>query len=212
MNISLSIFDNNSQDDQAGLLAAAERHGVPVLQSGFKTESKFNSHGEVLRQFVLENPDPTHYLFLDSDICFLEDLTIHCMLAELEDRPDAFGIGARMSWDGVDEIPEDIRRGNPDIYRARLHPCCALVKNTALFRGVVKEVGLSCVKYLWADGEEYLDTFKLMTSVMKTHGFRHILSRKMILHFFNVSYHWEPTEPWREAKDQKRDELLMRFR
>lgn len=31
------------------------------------------------------------------------------MAAELSARPDAFGIGARMSWGGVDEIPESIR-------------------------------------------------------------------------------------------------------
>lgn len=56
------------------------------------------------------------------------------MAAELSARPDAFGIGARMSWDGVDEIPESIREENEDLYRSRLYPCCALVKNTRIFR------------------------------------------------------------------------------
>ncbi len=77
---------------------------------------------------------------------------------------------------------------------------------------MVKEIGLSCVKYLWAEGEEHFDTFKLMTKVMKTHGSKHIISSKMVLHFFCVSYVWEPTQHWNEAKDQRRDELIKEFR
>lgn len=57
----------------------------------------------------------------------------------------------------------------PVVYNSRLHPCCALVKNTPIFQRVVAEVGLSCIQYLWARGEEYYDTFRLMTQVMKTH-------------------------------------------
>jgi hypothetical protein len=112
----------------------------------------------------------------------------------------------------VAEIPEETRRENPDICDARLHPCCALVKNTPLFRTVVAEVGLSCAKYLWADHDEYLDTFKLMTKVMRTHGLRHILSSKMVLHFFSVSYHYEPAAQWAEAKAKRRDEWLDKLR
>lgn len=62
------------------------------------------------------------------------------------------------------------------------------------------------------DGEEYLDTFKLMTKVMKTHGLKHIMSSKMVLHFFCVSYIWEPTQQWNETKAQRRDEFLSNFR
>jgi hypothetical protein len=212
LNISLTIYDNASQDDLTELQAYAESQDIPIIQSGFTTDTENNSHGEVLRGFVLENPDPTHYLFLDSDICFVDDLTLNAMLVELETTPDAFGIGPRMSWDGINEIPEENWKGNPDIYDARLHPCCALVKNTPLFRNVVEEIGLSCVKYLWADAEEYLDTFKLMTKTMKTHGLKHIISSKMVLHFFNVSYIWEPTKHWNEAKAKQRDVLLAQFR
>ena len=212
LNNSLYIFDNASKDDMADLESFAEYKRIPIVQSGFTTETKHNSHGEVLRRFVLENPDATHYLFLDSDVCFLEDLTLNSMLVELENTPNAFGIGARMSWDGDKEIPEDNWKANPDIYQDRLHPCCALVKNTPVFRKVVEEVGLSCVNYLWADAEEYLDTFKLMTKVMKTHGLKHIISTKMVMHFFNVSYVWEPTEHLLEAKAERRDQLLKQFR
>jgi hypothetical protein len=117
-----------------------------------------------------------------------------------------------MSWDGIDKIPEEARKDNPDICDTRLHPCCALVKNTALFRSIVGEVGLGSAKILWAEREEFLDTFKLMTKVMKTHGLMHLISSKMVLHFFCVSYLREPTKHWNEAKARRRDELLGIYR
>jgi hypothetical protein len=212
LNLNLTIYDNDSTDDMTGVKEYASRKGIPIKQSGFNTETENNSHGEVLRRFALDNPDCTHYLFLDSDVCFLEDQTLNVMLDELENNSDAFGISPRMSWNGVEEMPKQVIEDNSDIYHARLHPCCALVKNTQLFRNVVEEIGFSCVKYLWADGDEYFDTFKLMTRVMKTHGLKHIMSSKMVLHFFCVSYVWEPTQGWNESKAGQRDALLMVFR
>src|SRR5512145_1844933 len=78
--LSLTVLDNASTDDTAELLAYAESQRIPFLQSGFSTETKNNSHGEVLSKFVLDHPDCTHYLFLDPDICFLEDNSIGRML------------------------------------------------------------------------------------------------------------------------------------
>ena len=92
------------------------------------------------------------------------------MQEELERTPNTFGVGPRLSWDGIGEVPAEIRRENPDICDARLHPCCALVRNTPLFRHVADVIGMSCARYLWTDREEYLDTFKLLTRVMQTHG------------------------------------------
>jgi hypothetical protein len=211
-NLSLTVFDNASIDDMSSLIAYAESKGVPILQSGFTTKTQNNSHGEILRRLVLEHPNCTYYLFLDSDVCFLEDNTIGIMRDELEADTNAFGIGPRMSWDGVVEIPEEARKENPDICDARLHPCCALVKNTVLFRNIVNEVGLSSLKYFWAERDEILDTFKLMTKVMRTHGLRHVISSRMVLHFFCVSYVWEPTQQWSEAKAKRRDDLLSKYR
>ena len=211
LDLSVTVFDNASEDDMTGLRAYAEHRGVPILQSSFTTHSRNNSHGEVLRQFVLDRPDCTHYLFLDADVCFVEDNTLNTMLHELEGTEKVFGIGPRMSWDGVAEVPEEVRKRYPDLYEARLHPCCALIKNTELFRRVVRDIGLSCVNYLWADREEYLDTCKLMTRVMGTHGLRHIISSKMILHFFCVSYDWDPVQ-FREEKARRRDDLLNALR
>ena len=212
LDMSLTVFDNASTDDMAELIAFTESMDIPIVQSGFAIDTMNNSHGEILAKFVHDHPECTHYLFLDTDVCFLEDNTIHRMLDELENSAHVFGIGPRMSWDGVDEIPKDAREGNPDICDARLHPCCALVKNTPLFRTVVKEVGLSSVKYLWAESDETMDTFKLVTKVMKTHGLRHMISSSMVLHFFCVSYEWEPTKHWNEAKANRRDGLLSKYR
>jgi hypothetical protein len=212
LNLSVTVFDNDSRDDMTDLRAYAERRRIPVIQSGFTTKTKDNSHGEVLSRFVLEHPECTHYLFLDADVCFVEDDTLDVMLAELGSRAGAFGIGPRMSWDGAVEIPEEISKGNPDLYEARLHPCCALVRNTGVFRCVVREIGLSCAKLCWADGEEYVDTFKLMTKVMKTHGLRHIISSRMVIHFSCVSYDWAPTQHLVEMKARRRDALLREFR
>ena len=209
LGLSITVFDNASEADATGLRAYAEEMGVPIVQTGLTTETDNNSHGEILRRFVLEHPDCTHYLFLDADACFVQDDTIDVMLEELEACDDAFGIGARLAdWGGEQEIAEEYQE---ELYYCRLHPFCALVKNTDVFRRVVDEIGLSCVKYLWAKGDEYLDTFKLMTRVMRTHGLRHLLSSKMVIHFFSVSYDWN-AEDVVELKERRRDELLREFR
>lgn len=209
--LSLTVFDNASEDDVVGLQAYAGHRGIPIVQSGFTTNSQHNSHGEILSRFVLEHAECAHYLFLDSDICFIEDNTIEVMREELDATPEAFGIVARMSWDGIAEIPEEVRAGNPDLYEARLHPCCALIKNTELFRRVVKEIGLSEVRYVWGDREEFVDTCKLMTRVMGTHGFKHIISSRMVLHFFCSSYDWDPDNV-KQQKARQRDARLVTLR
>jgi hypothetical protein len=207
----LDLADNASSDEMASLRAYAQEAGIPIVPSGFTTTSAHNSHGEVLRRFVLEHPDCTHYLFLDADVCFIQDNTLQTMLRELDGEADAFGIGPRMSWDGIAELPEHVRAGNPDLHDARLHPCCALITNTALFRDVVRDIGLSCVRYLLAEGEEYLDTCKLMTRVMRTHGLRHIISSRMVVHFFCASYDWDPDHV-KQRKAQQRDVRLAGLR
>ncbi len=208
LDLSVTVFDNGSQDDLAPLEVYAKEKGIPLLPSGFELKTEFNSHGEVLQRFVLEHPDCAYYLFLDTDTCFIENETLNTMLQELEHDPDVFGIAPRMSSNGETEIAREYRE---TVYHSRLHPGCALVKNTALFRRVVEGIGFSCVKYLWADREEYLDTFQLMTLVMKTHNVRPLLSSRMVLHFFSVSYDWEPPEVM-AFKAKLRDRLLKELR
>jgi hypothetical protein len=211
LSFDLTVFDNASTDDMTELRNYAAKHTVPIRPSGFSLTTEYNSHGDVLRTFVFNRPDCTHYLFLDADVCFLEHNTILTMLAELDQTPGLFGIGPRMSWDGISEIPSQVRHDNPDICDARLHPCCALIPNTPLFRRVVESIGLACVRYLWAEREEYLDTFKLMTQVMHTHELRHTLSSAMVQHFFCVSYEWDSVEIQRH-KMEMRDHRLARLR
>jgi len=68
-----------------------------------------------------------------------------------------------------------------------------------------------CARLLWAEHEEYLDTFKLMTKVMKTHGQRHLISQRMVMHFFSTSYDWDAPE-LKQSKMARRDALLARYR
>jgi hypothetical protein len=208
LDLAVTAYDNESTDDMVGLRAYAAARDIPVLPSGFGRGLPHNSHGAVLDRFVLEHPACDYYLFLDSDVVFIQDDTLHTMLAELEADETAFGVGARMSWDGESEMPQDVLDQNPDIYAARLHPCCALVRNTPAFRRVVEEIGLGCAKLLRPDREECLDTFKLATMAMRTHGYRHIRSSKMVLHFFCVSY--DPS--YMESKNRRRDALLDALR
>lgn len=203
--IAITVYDNGSQDDQHALRAYAASCGVPIIPSGFSTDTKHNSHGEVLSRFVLEQPECDYYLFLDADVCFLEDDTIGTLVRELEALPAAFGIGARMSRDGKHEVPADERLR---LYCARLHPACALIRNTEVFRTVVREVGLSSTTILRARGGEFLDTLGLTTRVMKTHGLSHAQSSAMVLHFFCASY----STPWHKINAVRRDGWLRKLR
>lgn len=213
LNITLTIYDNTSTDDQTSLRRAADELGVPIVASGFTTETLNNSHGEILRRFVLDpaNADCSYFLFLDTDVCLTQPGTIQRLIDALLTHEDAFGAGPRMSWDGETETPQERERAERSgLYETRLHPCCALVRNTPLFRRVVEEVGLSCVSYLWAESSQYLDTFELMTRVMRTHGLRHVIADALVMHAFGVSYPnaWENTLP---AKVARRDEWLARL-
>jgi hypothetical protein len=207
LDISITVYDNDSQDGRGSLLAFTSAANIPVLPSGFEIKTKWNSHGEVLSRFALGHAESAYLLFLDTDVCFLEDNTLIVMLQELQKDETAFGIFPRITSNGESEIGVEFW---PMVYDSRLHPCCALVKNTSTFQRVVKEVGLSCVQYLWARGEEYLDTFRLMTQVMKTHNLRAARSSAMVQHFFSVSYEWEPQEIM-DNKAQLRDRLLRKY-
>jgi len=212
--LSVTVFDNDSNDGAEAMRALrtfARRMDMPVLPSGFTTRTANTSHGEILRRFTLDPARATtdYLLYLDADVCFTQRGTIHRLLDALEAEPAAFGAGPRQSWDGVAEMPAELA-ANPAIYANRLHPCCALVRNTPLFRRVVEAVGLSTVSYHWAERSEYWDTFQLMTAVMGTHGQRHIIADALVMHAFAVSYpnDWESLLP----EKHRRDDWLARFR
>ncbi len=215
MPLTVTIYDNDSDDSAEAMKALrgfAARMDVPILRSGFTTRTTHNSHGEVLRRFALDPARATadYLLFLDADVCFTQPRTLRALLDALTGDETAFGAGPRMSWDGETELPAAVA-ANPALYVNRLHPCCALVRNTPLFRRVVEAVGLSAVSYHWAERSEYLDTFELMTRVMGTHGQRHVIADALVMHAFAVSYPDE-SAPLLPEKHRRRDEWLTRFR
>ena len=208
----LTVYDNASTDDRSGMLDAAARHHVEVRQSGFDTTTTANSHGQVLSQFVLDPTSAGHdyLLFLDCDVCFTRPGVVDVLWSTLKQVPTAFGVGPRMSWDGESEMPADLA-ANPGMYRDRLHPACALVRNTKLFRQVVAEVGLSCATMHLVEEERYLDTFGLATMVMRTHGLTHQVADALIMHAFAVSYPDE-SSGLLPTKSARRDAWLTRLR
>jgi hypothetical protein len=205
LEIALTILDNDSTDDMTSLRDVCAQHDIPIRPSGFTTKGKRNSHGEILSRFVRQRPASSHYLFLDADVCFIEPNTVGQMLAHLENGPGLFAVGVRQSWDGVEEVPEDSR---PGLYRNRVHPCCALIRNSETFQRVVQSVGLAGVTFHGNAGEQYWDTCELTARILKTHGFGHEICRAMVLHFFNVSYNPQ----WLQRKLALRDRMLERFR
>lgn len=213
LDLKLTVYDNASVDDRGGMLSAAGTYGAQVLQSGFPISTPGNSHGEILRRFVLDpaNEQADQLLFLDADICFTRPGTITTLLTVLSKHPDAFGVGPRMSWDGETPMPTTLS-DNPNLYVNRLHPCCALIANTPVFRSVVDHIGLSCARMLYADHEDYLDTFELMTKVMRTHQLRHVIADDaLIMHAFAVSYPDE-SSALIPQKAQRRDRWLTIMR
>jgi hypothetical protein len=205
--IALTVYDNASTDDTSALLAYTRSRGIPFVQSGFPLETEGNSHGESLDRVVIDHPEADYYLLLDADVCFIEADTIGTMLRELNTHPDAFGIGVRQTWDGRQEVPAGADNRH-HLYDSRLHPCCALVRNTPLLRTVVCTFGFSCVQRLHANGTTYLDTAEVLTRVMHTHGLQHYISSAMILHFFCVSYE----QQWLAQKIVFCDALLTPLR
>ncbi len=96
------IMDNSSTERTEDLKDYAESVGIEFRQSGWEAEGRqANSHGEVLRQFVMDDPDCDYYLLLDSDICFVMSDTIDQMILEIEDREETWAIQANEDPDSL---------------------------------------------------------------------------------------------------------------
>ncbi|NKB72061.1 MAG: hypothetical protein GKR89_33705 [Candidatus Latescibacteria bacterium] len=213
--LSLTVLDNHSEETD-DLRAYCRLRGIPFETTPFYQTTPGNNHGENYRAFVLGKASCDYYLFLDTDVVFIQERTIDTMLAELEQTPDAFGVQARVSWDGVHEQPggsfdrglDEVRYINfvsgptaesagpgtvanalpvPSTVGGRIHPCCCLIRNTEAFRLTVEHIGLSCAQTEESANGKFYDTFGLMTQVMKTHGLRHALSAKMVIHFVGIA-------------------------
>jgi hypothetical protein len=198
LGLAVTVLGKQSEDDTAPLRAYAGRIGVPVLPPGFDTHSKHNSHGEVPRRF----------LFLVADTVFVEADTLGTMVGEPDGAPaDVFAVGPRIAFVHNRQEVDD----RAHLYGRRLHPLCALFRNTPVLRRVAERVGFSCARYLWAEREQYLDTNELMTLVMRTHGLRSLRSAAVVLHFFGASYHLYGPDYLRN-KAVQRDRLLTELR
>jgi hypothetical protein len=164
-----------------------------------------------LRRFVLDHPDATHCLFLDTDTAFSEPNAINTMADELDAAPDdVFAIGARMGypWTPAEEVkPEQFAT----VYERRLHPFCALFRNTPVFRRVAEQIGFHCYRSLRAEGDQYLDTNELLCVVMQTFGYRRLRSSALVGYFFAVFYDTYG-EGYLQGRASRRDELLQRLR
>jgi len=206
----LVVYDNDSSDPGLSALQALTRRlGIPFQSSGFPISTPHNSHGEILGRFVLDpvNCDADYLLFLDSDVCFARPGVLSRLLAALDADPRAFGAGPVLTWDGETEItPRD-----SSLYTSRLHPCCALVRNTALLRDVVTHIGLTAANVIWAEHTNYADTFAMTTRTMRTHGLHHVLVDVPVAHAFEISYIGE-AEALRTEKEKRRDRWLTHFR
>lgn len=233
-NMKLTLVHSLWNDDASQLDAYAAQIGAKITDKPKKFEGPGNSHGEILRQFVLSKPEADYYLFLDADVVFLEEGTIRTMKRELDAEKDIFGVQARLSPDGHKEqevgsipiwkepvyigwktgsTPEDVKVGTPTTampmkyyMQRRIHPCCALIKNTETFHRVVDLIGLSTGHTSECGGGKGFDTLALMTLVMETHGLSFKLSDKMVIHFVGVSYNRK------ENKDTLCSQLLFEYR
>jgi hypothetical protein len=220
--LGITVMDNGSSDPGlSDLQAYAAANGIRMESTGFSTNSTVNSHGEVLRDFVMAHPQCDYYLLLDADICFLEEDTIGLMHEALVATPDAWAVQPRATWDAKTEVggrggfhtepdPQAItlswawadgkdaaagsyRRLSAPA-RERCHPFCTLVRNDVIFRSVADHIGFS-EAWIWENrgpNGGYYDTLALASRVMKTHGRRWICATPLVLHFFNVSYAADP--------------------
>ena len=205
-----ALYDNASTDDTTALTTYAHARGTPIIPSGYGIETAFNSHGHVLRMGVQRHPTSDYYLLLDADVVFTQPDTIPRLVALLDVHHDAWAVGVCPSWDGVHEIPRSARDDNPDICDARLHPCCAVLRNTPLLQHLVTQIGFHTYVQHWPERDEYLDTCKMLTHAMRTHHMRHVVSADiMVKHFFCTSYVWDPPELVAQKQAERDRRLLM---
>lgn len=227
--LDILVLDNASPDVHQ--LGWAGDFGVEIMPSGYPSQSPINTHGEILRDAVLQRPDVDAYLFLDADVCFVADETIPTMAAELVADPQLFAVQAAWSTTGNDtfEIPPRWREydmfvrdsvkfnENDDwpplreyVLRVtdRIWPFCTLVRNDAVFRRIVEVIGLSGAHNQALRGGRQWDTFGLLDAVMRTHGRRWQRSERRVIHFGNVSYQDDVAN----GKAARRDELLTNYR
>lgn len=233
--LEVTVVDNHSTDDGlSALRAAADSHSARFLESRWPSpRSRVNSHGDVLRDFVLSLADAELLLFVDADVVFTTPGTVVTMRTELDRAPDLWAVQARFVWAEDHFGPGgslDVSAGTPlDVrtevlmgrttfrnefsgrFQPRCHPGCTLVRCSPVFRAVVKHVGLAPAIVISPDENRagVHDTFALASSAMASHGLRYALSSATVLHFFGVSYEGAHDVP---QKSRECERLLAKVR
>ena len=221
VDLDVTIVDNASVDDTAPLSSWAAAHGIAIRPSGFTTESAANTHGEVLRTFVLDSPAVDSFLFLDADACFLEPGTVRQMQDRLTASADLFAVQAEMRLFVTEALGLHPRRPDhlvgADGSRRRLfdrpHPFCLLVRDSAPFRAVVEHIGLSTATRHAAspDLAGSYDTFGLAAAAMRTHGQDWVVAGGPVLHYTQAAERRDP-EDLMKLKDEDCARRLAAFR
>jgi hypothetical protein len=233
IDLDVTVVDNHSSDEHLGpLRAACDELGASFELSRWPADDKLlNTHGDVLRDFVLADERADHFLFVDCDIDFEEAGAVSTMLDDLTSDEELWAVQARFRWteenNGRDTSldiwagrPIDLRVGRAidrwdDVtafggtIQRRCHPGATLIRNTDLFRGVAGIVGFSCAVRMSADPDHagFLDTLGLASAAMGAHGYRYGLSRTTVHHFFMASYDDEHVA----AREADARERLNRF-
>jgi hypothetical protein len=229
----VSVLDNHSADaDLDRLKRACVEHGAEFALSRWPVEDKtLNTHGDVLRDFVLRHDDADRFLFVDSDIDFEEAGAVSTLVADLEEDDELWAVQARFKFSEARDGPGgslDIWAGRPialKVGRAidrwddvnvldgsiqrRCHPGATLCANTRLFRRVAEVIGFSTAVRLSGDSEHggFFDTLGLASAAMATSGKRYALSRATVHHFFMASY----DDQHKEARRIECERRLERF-
>jgi hypothetical protein len=212
--VRITVRDNHSTDDRAGSLreVASGVGAAFELTRWPAREAKYNTHGDVLRDFVLDHRDADAHLFVDCDIDFEEPGVVDTMAAELGSTSSWWAVQARFSSleavrgegatrrlnDGGSAVHLAIRgAGHLDAedllvgrLRPRCHPGATLVRSSPLLLHVASTLGFGCALNASSDPEigGFFDTLGLATAVMAVQGFDYGISTASVHHFFNVSY------------------------
>ena len=227
LNLSLTIVDNHSQDDGfADLKDAAADVGVAIVPSRWPArEAHCNTHGDVLRDFVLDHRDADMFLFIDADVMFDEPSTVWTMAEELQSAADLWAVQARDHWIetniGAGESlniwqgrPEDlwVAIGEPPDepivgrHKRRCHPFCTLVRNSEVFLRVADAVGLSAAVTISQNEHVagFADTLGMASQVLATHELRYMLSAALVTHFGGVTHLSPATETEPKLRECRR--------
>jgi hypothetical protein len=233
-------LDNHSTDEGLDdLRAATTKLAVIFEQTRWPIASaSTNTHGDVLRDFVISRRDADYYLFVDSDIVFEEAGSVWTMLRELSTETRLWAVQARFRnleeergpgssldisagrgqrvWWRFEPVPPGRHKMKEELIlgedQARCHTACTLIANSVPFQSMCKLVGLSCLIMMTEDPERagLYDTLAMASLIMMTHGLTYALSETQVLHYFGMSYRDDPevAEAMKDCRD--RLEVLRR--